>query len=218
MAERKCQGHLLSSKISDPGGPRIVKTTHKTILTVAEYRLKHPPELTDVNRAQLASACPDGLIALCAQCHFHARAGGHKLTDHTFADVSAGEEVQVELSPAESAEQLSKGPNSSEKNFENRNPVEKLTPSQPNVRGAGFASGSGASAPSEQSLKHDLTGRAYGHVATQHKIQMRVGLRFIVHLSKDFLTRTLCQTANPICGSRCRRAESWRKLFHTGVR
>ena len=26
---------------------------------------------------------------------------------------------------------------------------------------------------------------------------MRVGLRFIVHLSKPFLTRTLCQTANP---------------------
>ena len=79
--------------------------------------------------------------------------------------------------------------------MENRNPDEKSTPSQPNLYAAGIASCSDKRAPPEQSLKHDLTGRAYGHAATQHKIQMRVGLRFIVHLSKDFLT--LCQTPNP---------------------
>ena len=120
MAERKCQGHLLSSKISDPEGPRIVKTTHKTVLTVAEYRLKHPPDLTEVNRAQMASACPDGLIALCAQCHFHARTGGHKLTDHTFADPIDAEDER-EGSPTEEPQLVSKGPATNESNFGERN-------------------------------------------------------------------------------------------------
>ena len=140
--------------------------------------------------------CPNGVVALCATCHFHARAGGHKLGEHTFADPSEAED-KPEGSPTEEPQLVSKGPATNESNFGDRNSFGESIPLRGQGRAAEKSSGSAQPAQPAQDLKHDMTGRAYGHAATQHKIQMRVGLRFIVHLSKPFLTRTLGQTANP---------------------
>ena len=86
MAERKCQGHVLSANVTEPSGERLVKATHKTVKTVAEFRLKYPPDVTAENKAQLETACAGGIIALCADCNYNAKLGGHKLQEHSFAD------------------------------------------------------------------------------------------------------------------------------------
>ena len=64
--------------------------------------------------------CPNGVVALCATCHFHARAGGHKLGEHTFADPSEAED-KPEGSPTEEPQLVSKGPATNESNFGDRN-------------------------------------------------------------------------------------------------
>ena len=153
MAERKCQGHLLSTKTSDPSGSRLVKSTHKTVLTVAEYRLKHPPDVTAENLTQIESACPNGVIALCATCHFHARAGGHKLGGHTFADpIEAGDKPAGPL--AEEAQQVSKGPASNERNFGDRNSFGEVPSLRMKGSAAEKSSGSAQDAQPAQNLKH----------------------------------------------------------------
>ena len=47
-----------------------------------------------------------------------------------------------------------------------------------------------------KALQHDVIGRSYGHEAKSYKVQLRMGLRVILHLSKPYLAQTFQVSVN----------------------